>query len=151
LNENLLDCFEIFKVQEVPFKEELKGDKMKNFNAIITAFFMTGLIGIVLFGFGFNALINKNTVPTLNSPAANTLTNTTSKSGNTSASQTSNQAQIQQLQNTVTQYQDQLNQAVQEINAQNAQLAQYQKLIQALANSGVIVIRQDGTILIPRR
>ena len=127
---------------------------MKNFNAIITAFFMTGLIGIVLFGFGFNALINKNTVPTLDSPASNTLTNTASSTGNTantSTSQTSNQAQIQQLQNTVTQYQDQLNQAVQEINAQNAQLTQYQQLIQELINRGIIVVRQNGTILIPRR
>ena len=124
---------------------------MKNFNALITAFFMTGLIGIVLFGVGFNALINKNTVPTLNSPASSAASSSGSNTANTSTSQSSDQAQIQQLQNTVTQYQNQLNQAVQEINAQNAQLAQYQQLIQELVNRGVIIVRQDGTILIPRR
>jgi Tfp pilus assembly protein FimV len=116
-----------------------KGEKMKNLTALITAFIVTALIGIILFGIGFNAMINKNTAPIVDTPPAN---NTV---------QVSNQVQVKQLENSITQYQSQLNQAIEQLNAQNAQIQQYQSLLQALVARGVIAIQQDGTITIPRR
>jgi TolA-binding protein len=112
---------------------------MKNLTALIAAFIVTGIIGIALFGIGFSALVNTNTVPLSSTPSGNTTV------------QVSNQVQVQQLENRLVQYQDRLNQAVEQLNTQNTQIQQYQQLLQALVARGVIVIREDGSVLIPGR
>jgi peptidoglycan hydrolase CwlO-like protein len=134
---------------------------MKHFSALIAAFIITGFIGFGMFSVGANALSNKNTVPLLNSPAQAA----GSSQSNTSATQSSTTAdQIQQMQDLINQYQQrdqqaqaELKQASQQINQDQQQIQQYQQQIQqfqqllmALQNRGVIIIRQDGTILIPR-
>jgi TolA-binding protein len=113
---------------------------MKNLTALIAAFIVTGIIGIALFGIGFNAMANKNTVPLANSPT-----------GSNTTVQVSNQVQVQQLESRLTQYQDRLNQAIDQLNAQNTQIQQYQQLLQALVARGVIVVRSDGSVLVPGR
>ena len=114
---------------------------MKNLTALIAAFIVTGIIGVALFGIGFSAMVNKNTVPLANSPSGN----------NTNTVQVSNQVQVQQMESQLTQFQDRLNQAIDQLNTQNTQIQQYQQLLQALVERGVIIVRSDGSVLIPSR
>jgi septal ring factor EnvC (AmiA/AmiB activator) len=141
---------------------------MKQFTAIIAALFITGVIASTMFIVGGNALANKNTVPLLNSQSQASTTNTTDVSA---AAQTSAQAQAQadaqtlanaqneinQLQTSLSQYQDRLNQAIQQINTDNTQLAQYQAEFQQVQNlltqmqsMGLITITNNGQIFIGR-
>jgi uncharacterized protein YlxW (UPF0749 family) len=89
--------------------------------------------------------LNKNGVP-----VANSLTEATA----TAQVKTAEEAQIQQLQNLVsqyqareTQYQNELNTAGQQLQQANDQIRQYQMVLTALQNSGYIQI-EDGQIFI---
>jgi len=111
---------------------------MKHFSAIIAALIITGFIGFGMFSVGANAMTNKNTAPLLNSPAQAA----SSSQSSTSTSQSSPTAtQIQQMQDLINQ---------QQIQQYQQQIQQFQQLLAALQERGVIIIRQDGTILIPR-
>lgn len=123
---------------------------MKQFSALIAAFLITGAIGFAMFSVGSSALLNKNTVPTLNSPTAQAST--------TSSQTTTGQSQVQQMQNLIAQYQQrdqqyqtQLNQVETQLNQADNQIQQYQSLLKALQSQGVILIGPDGRILIPGR
>jgi TolA-binding protein len=126
----------------------------KSFVAVLIALLMTAMIAVSVFAIGGAALINKNSVAVLNSPAQ----------GSDASLQASPQQtdQINQLQNLVSQYQDrekqyqQREQQLQDQLAQaNAQLQQNQELIQqvrellrALQQRGLITVTDDGRIFI---
>ncbi len=110
----------------------------KHLSAIIAALVITAVIGFGIFTIGVNALTNKNTVPLQNTPGSAV----TANSSNTAADPPSTSTNVQQLQQEVSSLQSQLNQATQVIQ-------QYQSLIQALQQRGIIAIDQNGNIFIP--
>ena len=103
---------------------------MKHFTAWLAAFTITAVLGLGILVIGFSALTNRNTV---------TMQDTASSA---SISQNISTGEAQQMQALLGQYQAQLDQANQEIE-------QYQSLIMALAQRGVIVIGNDGRITLP--
>lgn len=123
---------------------------MKKLSALIAAFIMTGVIGFAMFSIGANALANKNTLPITNTP-------TSASTAGSGSTQAATQAQIQQMQQVINQYQardqqyqQQLSELMQQVNQDNAQVQAYQQLLIELQRRGVIIIRSDGTIVIPR-
>jgi len=127
----------------------------KSLVASLIALLMTACVGTSIFVIGGAALLNKNGVPASNSQAqASEISNVSS----------SNQTQINQMQNLISQYQDrekqyqQREQQLQDQLAQaNAQLQQDQQTIQqvrsllgALQQNGLITISNDGRIFINR-
>jgi peptidoglycan hydrolase CwlO-like protein len=110
----------------------------KHLSAVLTALVITAVIGFGIFTIGVNALTNKNTVPLQNTPS----TAATTTNSNTAADPPTTSTNVQQLQQEVSTLQSQLNQESQVIQ-------QYQSLIQALQQRGVIVIDRNGNIYIP--
>jgi peptidoglycan hydrolase CwlO-like protein len=110
----------------------------KHLSAVLTALVITAVIGFGIFTIGVNALTNKNTVPLQNTPSSAAATT----NNNTAADPPSTSTNVQQLQQEVSTLQSQLNQESQVIQ-------QYQSLIQALQQRGVIVIDRNGNIYIP--
>ncbi|MCB0119573.1 MAG: hypothetical protein H6634_14650 [Anaerolineales bacterium] len=117
----------------------------KSIPAILAAFAMTFITGAIVLMVGGNALLNSNGIKVSDVPA---------NSQTTQVDQTAQQ--IQDLQNQVaeyqareTQYQAQLNDAANRLSTANSQLQQYQMLLAALQNRGIITI-DDGRIFINR-
>lgn len=117
---------------------------MKHISAILTAAIITTIIGLGILVVGVSALTNANTVALQNSPNAslpgNNITNTSS---NTAVSSVSSSVDVQQLQQQVSDLQAQLDQASQIIQ-------QYQSLLVALQQRGVITIDRSGNIYLPQ-
>jgi len=115
---------------------------MKHLSAIMTALLITAVIGFGIVVIGVNALTNTNTVALQNSPndrlAGSSSVNT---GGNTALQTVSNSADVQQLQQQVSNLQSQLTQASQTIQ-------QYQSLLMALQQRGVIFIDRNGNIFL---
>ncbi len=111
---------------------------MKQFQALIAALIVTGLVGSGIIIIGITALVNQNTVPVTDSPS----TDQTIISSDTS------QVQIIQLHNQIEQYQTSLNQATLQLNQANAQLKHDQAIIAELQRRGIIRILSDGTVQI---
>jgi uncharacterized protein HemX len=103
---------------------------MKHFTAWLAAFLITAVLGLGIVVIGFSALTNRNTVAMQDSASSAAI------------SQNISTGDAQQTQALLTQYQAQLDQA-------NQQIEQYQSLIMALAQRGVITIGNDGRIYIP--
>ncbi len=128
----------------------------KQVMAALIALLMTVCVGAAIFAIGGAALVNKNSVAVVNSPAQ----------GSAQAAQISDQtaAQVAQLQDLVSQYQQreqqyqqreqQLQQQLAQANAQVQQdqqmVQQVQMLLAALQQRGLIQITNDGRILITR-
>jgi predicted PurR-regulated permease PerM len=120
----------------------LEENAMKHISAIITALVITAVVGLGIAVIGANALTNTNTVPLQNSP--NSSVAGSSQPGNDPAGQAATTTtNVQQLQQEVNSLQSQLNQ-------ENQALQQYQSLIQALQQNGVIYIDRNGNIYIPQ-
>ena len=117
---------------------------MKHISAIITAILITTIIGLGIIVIGVSALKNKNSVALQNSPytsiSGNSLTNT---SGNSSGAFASTSPEVQQLRQQVIDLQSQLDQ-------ENQAIQQYQSLLLALQQRGVIRIDQKGNIYLPQ-
>ncbi len=117
---------------------------MKHISAILTAAIITTIIGLGILVVGVSALTNTNTVALQNSPNAslpgNNITNTSS---NNAMSSVSSSVDVQQLQQQVSDLQAQLDQASQIIQ-------QYQSLLVALQQRGVITIDRSGNIYLPQ-
>jgi len=118
----------------------------KHATALFAAFLITTIVGLGMFVIGGNAAINKDGAPVLNSPGDKVNTDPTSASP----------TQLEQYQNLVAQYQQREQQYQSELsNAQNqldqaaATIQQYQRLLQFLAERGVIQVGQDGRIFVP--
>jgi septal ring factor EnvC (AmiA/AmiB activator) len=122
---------------------------MKQMPALIAALIMTAVLGLCMLGIGVSALTNRNTAPLLTTPAA-------AASGASDISTAGDQVQqlqarINQYQAREQQYQAQLNQLEQKLNQEGQTIQNFQQLLGALQAQGVILVQQDGTILIPRR
>jgi flagellar motor protein MotB len=121
---------------------------MKNhFTAILAALFITVCVGAAMTVASASAYFNKNGVMAASSPASATAT---------AAVTSAQDAQVQQLQSLVnqyqareTQYQNELATAGQQLQAANQQVQQYQLILQALQNRGVIRVDENGRISIP--
>ena len=116
---------------------------MKHASAITTALVITAIIGLGIMVIGVSAFTNKNTVPLQNSPNASLAGSSANSSANSSQSAASTPAQVQQLQQQVTDLQNQLDQASQVV-------AQYQNLLLVLQQRGVISIDSNGNIYLPQ-
>lgn len=103
---------------------------MKQKSALLSAFIITGVIGLGMLLLSVNALFNKNTVPVSNSPAQVSSVDPAQGS-------------------TLAQYQTELAAAQQQLDQANNQIQQYQSLLLALQQRGVIMIGRDGNIYIP--
>jgi peptidoglycan hydrolase CwlO-like protein len=118
----------------------------KQYTALLAAFAITICMGAAMLLVSGSALINRNGIPVADSPAAATAT---------AQAKTAEQAQIQQLQSLVTEYQTrevkyqaELKSAGQDLDRANNQMRQYQMLLLALQNRGYISIDPSGRILI---
>jgi len=116
----------------------------KQWPALLAALGMTLILGLAIFALGFNALFNTNVTPV-------------QAAGPSDPSTSADQATIDQLQNLVAQYQEregqyqnELQQAADQLNQANAQLQQYQRLVSALQNAGIIQITADGQVFLGR-
>ena len=123
----------------------------KNFPAIVAAFGVTLVMGLIIVAVGFNSLVNQNTTPVQAAPNDTGVTT----AGNDQ--QTADAATIQQLQDLVqqyqsreSQYQTELKQAADQLNTVNTQLQQYQMLVNALQQAGVIQVNSNGQVFINR-
>jgi signal transduction histidine kinase len=117
---------------------------MKHFSALLAAFIITAIIGMGIMVVGVNALTNKNTVALQNTSNAS-LSNgdlQTISNGSTQ-SPGSDSSQIQQLQQQVNTLESQLNQS-------NQAVQQYQSVLLALQQRGVIRIDRSGNIYLPQ-
>jgi len=119
----------------------------KQYTALLAAFAITICMGAGMLMVSGSALLNKNGIPVADSPAAATAT---------AEVKTAEQAQIQQLQGMVTEYQtrevkyqSELSTAGQQLQQANDQLRQYQMLLAALQSRGIITIDSSGRIGIP--
>ncbi|HLO29106.1 MAG TPA: hypothetical protein VK249_08230 [Anaerolineales bacterium] len=118
----------------------------KHYTALLAAFAVTTFAGAGMFLVSANAFLNKNGIPVADSPAAATAT---------AEIKSAEQAQIQQLQSLVTeyqarevQYQNELKSAGQDLEQANNEIRQYQLILMALQNRGYITVDPDGRITI---
>lgn len=132
--------------------------KNKPWPAILAALGITLAVGCGLLVFGVNALVNPG-VPLLSSPS---VAQAAAPADNNITAVDSNPAQVQQLQDLVNQYQareqqyqqreqqlnQQLQQAIQQRDQANAQAQQYQQVLLALQQAGIIRIASDGRIFL---
>ena len=79
---------------------------MKHASAITTALIITAIIGLGIMVIGVSAFTNKNTVPLQNSPNASQAGTSANTNANSSQSSASTPAQVQQLQQQVTDLQN---------------------------------------------
>ncbi len=113
--------------------------------AFLFAFGMTAVIAIIILALSMNVLFNHNTVPIKSSStAASDPPAAASASGSLSVQQL--QALVQQYQSRESQYQTELQQAASQINTLNQQNQQYQNLINALQQAGVIRVDSNGNV-----
>ena len=131
---------------------------MKAFPALLFSLAITAIIAFAMFIVGGNALLNTNSLPLLNSPAASGASNASVPSSDPKLAAAEQhiadmQKLIDQYQARENQYQTELQQAAQKINDANAQLDQtnqqlqvFEQVIMALQQRGVIRITQDGHI-----
>jgi hypothetical protein len=118
----------------------------KQYTALLAAFAITMCMAAGMLLVSGSALLNKNGIPVADSPAAATATAVVT---------TAEQAQIQQLQSMVTEYQtrevkyqNELQTAGQNLQQANDQMRQYQLLLAALQNRGYITVDSSGRVII---
>jgi hypothetical protein len=119
----------------------------KHYTALLAAFLITMCMGAGMLLVSGSAYLNKNGLPVADSPSAATAT---------AVYTSAQEAQLQQLQDLVNQYQtrevqykNELAKASQQLDAANAQVQQYEMVMTALQSRGVIRIDQNGRISLP--
>ena len=110
--------------------------------ALFATLGMTVFIGLTILALGLNAIVNQNV------SVAKAAAQPDPQLGANQAMIQDLQATISQYQNRETQYKNELQQAAGQIDQMTQQNNQYQQLIQALQNAGVIRISQDGHVFI---
>ena len=121
----------------------------KHIAAFTAALIMTVLIGVAMLAFGVNALLNRNVVSTAQAAELSGAVDASSQAAADQLVIDQLQAQISEYQNRETQYQDEIKSAADQVNQLSQQNQQYQSLVNALQNAGVIQITQDGRVFIP--
>ncbi len=118
----------------------------KQYTALLAAFLITICVGAGMLLVSGSALLNKNGLPVANSPAQATAT---------AEYKSAEQAQIDQLQQLVAEYQtreekyqNELANAGQQFDQANNQIRQYQMILLALQSRGLISIDQDGRVIV---
>ncbi len=118
----------------------------KHYTALLAAFIITLFIGGGMLLESVSALVNPNGLPVASSPAEVTAT---------AQYQSAEQAQIDQLQKLVAdyqareaQYQAELASAGQQLQQANSQVQQYQMILMALQSRGLITVTSDGRIFV---
>lgn len=116
----------------------------KTLPALVAALSMTIFIGLAILAFGLNALFNYKVSAVQAAVQSDSLV-------------VVDQAIVQDLQTTIsqyqareTQYQSEIQKAAGQIDQVRQQNQQYQQLIQGLQNAGVIQITNDGGVIISR-
>ena len=119
----------------------------KQYTALLVALAVTICMAAGMLLVSGSALLNKNGLPVANSPAQATAT---------AQVNSAEQAQLQQLQSLVAEYQtrevkyqSELSTAGQQLQQVNDQLRQYQMLLAALQNRGIISVDASGRVSIP--
>jgi TolA-binding protein len=117
---------------------------MKHISAIFTALVITTIIGLGVAVIGVSAIANTNTVPIQSSrntsSTGNGIVSTSDQVDGTSGSDSPQEKQLQQQ---VSDLQSQLSQASQVVQ-------QYQSLLLALQQRGIIQIDRNGNIYVPQ-
>jgi len=136
---------------------------LKQILALVTAFLVTGIIGLGMLAIGANAATNPDSVPVSDAPGsispAASAGDTQAQSGQSGdlVTQYQNrerqyQAQINQLNSLIGQYQSREKQYQAQLDQVNTQLQQLQQVLTELQRRGVIRILSDGTVqLLGRR
>jgi cell shape-determining protein MreC len=126
----------------------------KQIPVILAALTITFILAFGMFGIGSSAVTNKNSVTVSNSPNASAVSSDPAQAS---------QSQIDQLQNLVAQYQQREQQYQQreqqlqseldnlqtQLNQASMLNEQYQRLVQALVDRGIIRVDQQGRIFLP--
>ena len=118
-----------------------RNNSKKHVPALIAAFAITAIVGVLMLGLGINALTNKNVI----TAQAASLTDSINLDD---ATPEELKALITEYQSREAQYQQELNQAADQINQANGQIEQYQSFIMALQNAGVIQINRNGQVTV---
>ena len=113
----------------------------KHIPALIAAFAITAIAGVLMLGLGANALLNKNVITAQAASRDDSINLDT-------ATPKELKALIAEYQSREVQYQQELNQATDQINQANGQIEQYQSFIMALQNAGVIQINRNGQVTV---
>ncbi len=123
----------------------------KTIPAVLAALGMTLIVGVIIVAVSFNSLFNQNVTPVQASP--NSTPAATSTDTSTADQQTIQQLQslVQQYQTREQQYQTELQQAATQLNQANSEVQQYQMLVNALQQAGVIQINANGQVSIGQR
>jgi len=119
----------------------------KHIAAFAAALVMTALIAVAMLAFGVNALFNPNTVTTAQAAGA-TAGEATSLSSSDQVTLDQLQARIVEYQQREAQYQEEIKSATDQVNQLSQQNQQYQELLNALQNAGVIQITSNGRVFI---
>ena len=120
----------------------------KHIAAFTAALVMTVLIGVAMLAFGVNALLNKNVVTTAQAAGLPGAGDASSQASADQAVIDQLQAQISEYQSREVQYQNEIKNAADQVNQLSQQNQQYQTLLNALQNAGVIQISPDGRVFI---
>jgi hypothetical protein len=111
--------------------------------AFLAAFFITGVVALAMLIVGANAVLNPNGVAVSNSPAAVTVSNSTSADSATVAQL---QSQIALYQSREQQYQSALDSDNQQLQQAAQEMQMIQRLLIYLQNQGLIRIDNQGQI-----
>ena len=116
----------------------------KTFPALIAALSMTVILGLAVTALGLNAFFNQNVsvAHAANQPDPQAIADQSTIQDL--------QATISQYQQRETQYQGELQQAADQVNQLSQQNQQYQQLIMALQNAGILQITPDGQVFVSR-
>jgi uncharacterized protein YlxW (UPF0749 family) len=152
MTEVLLVChflviFTNYTLERKWLPEPARRSMKKQYMALLAAFGITICMAAGMLLISGSALLNKNGVPVADSPAAATAT---------AEVKSAEQGQIQQLQSLVSEYQtrevkyqSELSTAGQQLQQATDQLRQYQMLLTALQNRGIITIDENGRVSLP--
>lgn len=118
-----------------------RNNSKKNVSAILVAFLMTALVGTGMFAFGLNAFFNKDiqTASAATKPLEVNLDGATPEQL---------QAIIGEYQARESQYLAQLTDAAGQLDQANAQVQNYQSLLNQLVQAGVIRIDRNGVVTV---
>ena len=118
--------------------------KSKHVPALVAAFAITAILGTIMLGVGINAKLNKNVITAQAAVDTNSI-------DLQSATPEELQALIAQYQQREVQYQTELTKAASQLDEANMKVSQYENLIMALQNAGVIQINRNGQVTLTAR